>query len=211
MRKPSGATCGALACLAAVVALSSCERSQGVGWADREMPDSLVPDTVTQELAPSYDPENEYRMLANELGPVLSAAMSDEQLRERYTALAAAVDESAAEKSSFYRGLVDRREQIEARFAEAEETGVAIPDSTRTRLLYNYQNIEYELGRYRDYELQAGDFKERFWEFKLALFERMRELAPERVQEINRLQELDRQRPPDAEPPPNVGLTPIEQ
>jgi hypothetical protein len=203
---------GALTFLGAIVALGSCGRSQEVGWADREMPDSVKSDTLVEEPVQAFDPEGEYRMLANQLGPVLSAAMSEEGLRQRYRALTAAVDEAAADESEFYRGLVNRREEIEARFAEAEETGVAIPDDERAQLLYNYQNIEQELGRYRDYELQAGDFKDRFWEFKLALFERMRELAPEQVLEIDRLEELERLRPADAPPPPTVGGTvPIQQ
>lgn len=187
----------------AVLPLTGCERSSNVGWADREKPDSAGRNADSAAAAPAVatDPNAEYEELANSLSPIMRSAMEEDELGDRYRELIADVEDAIAEKSAFYRGLMDREEEIEARFARAEETGEPIPEEERSTLLYHYRNINYEIKRRVDYELQAGDFKDPFWEFKLDLFERMRELAPERAADIDRLLELERDRPVDIAPP----------
>ena len=188
--------------------LISCSRSDQVGWSGREMPDSAEGDSLPELLEGDYW-EKEYTRLSAELSPLLQAAMADEEMQAQYQRLVARVDESVAEKSPFYRGLIDRKEEIEARFAEVEEEGKVMTERERGELRTHYRNILYELGRIREFELQAGDFKDPYWEFKLRLFDRMRELAPERAPDIDRLRDLEQNRPADAElpehlrPPPN--------
>jgi hypothetical protein len=171
------------------------------------MPDSAGADTLAGDVQGDYW-EREYIRLSTELSSLMQAAMADEQLQAEYQALIADVDEGVAEKSSFYRGLIDRREEIEARFAEVEEEGKVMTERERGELRMHYRNILYELGRIREYELQAGDFKDQFWEFKVKLFDRMRELAPERAPDIDKLQELEQSRPPDVELPGHLQAPP---
>ncbi len=184
-----------------MAAVAACSRSEEVGWSSREQPDSVAPASLPAQSGRYVTLEEEYEALSSGLAAVMQAAMAGEDLQARYQNLIADVDDWVAEQSYFYRGLISRREEIEVRFAEAEETGQQIPDEERSQLLYNYQNIQYDMGRVRDWELQAGEFSDPFWHFKLALFARMRELAPTRTAEIDRLQELERDRPVDTPPP----------
>ena len=193
-----------------MVAVLSCSRSEEVGWSGREMPDSVVQDS-TPGLAPYYATlEQEYEAVSANLSAVMQAAMAREEMQARYQNLVADVDDWIAEQSYFYRGLFSRREVIEARFAEAEETGEQIPQEERGQLLVNYQNIQFDVGRAREWELVAGEFTERFWDFKLVLFDRMRELAPTRIGDIDRLQELERDRPVVVPPPIYAQMPPPE-
>jgi hypothetical protein len=177
------------------------------------MPDNVEQDS-TAGMAPYYATnEQEYEALNNDLSAVMQAAMASEDMQARYQDLIADVDDWIAEQSYFYRGLISRREEIEARFAEAEETGEQIAEAERGQLLFNYQNIQYDLGRAREWELVAGEFTERFWAFKMVLFDRMRELAPTRSGDIDRLQELERDRPVAVTPPIYAQMPPpqVEQ
>ena len=184
-----------------IVAVVSCSRSEDVGWSGREMPDSVGPDTAVATAVAGEYREEEYERLATELKPLLTAAMASEELQARYQDLIADVEARVAEKSTFYRGLMERREEIEARFAEANETGQAMSEEERGRLAYHYRNIQYEMRRVRDSELGEEEFADRFWEFKLALFEAMRELAPQQAADVDRLQEFEKERPPEIAPP----------
>jgi hypothetical protein len=194
----------------ASVVLIGCDRSDGVGWADRERPAEAGSVDTTATAVEATTPDSDYEQLGELLNPIMRRAMEDGELGDRYQELIAEIEDAIAEKSAFYRGLMDREEEIEARFAEAEETGEPIPEATRDTLLYHYRNINYEIWRRVDYELQAGEFKDEFWEFKLELFARMRELAPERAEDIDRLQQLERDRPVDIAPPlqENIQITP---
>ncbi|NIR42625.1 MAG: hypothetical protein GWN51_00515 [Gemmatimonadetes bacterium] len=201
--------------LLAVALLVACERSADVGWANREGREAAPQgDTAASGASNGSAPEaasnwargDEYERLGRSLSSVLRSAREEEEMRERHAALVAEVEDAVAEKSSFYRGLMDRKEEIEARFAEVEESGEPLSDEERAKLLYQYRNINYEIMRIVEYELQAGDFRDEFWEYKLTVFERMRELAPARIDDIDRLQELERDRPVQIAPPLQENL-----
>lgn len=189
--------------VASFAALASCERSQDVGWADRERPDRL-PARRTEATSPAPVPSEqagpgsptailqEYQQLAMALDTLRQRAMEDEVLAAEWRQLQAGVQAQIAEGSEFHRGLIVRRAQIETRLAEARETGVPIPQQELQELARHYSNIEAEFARARNELLeQDPGLAARLRALQRRTFRKMRELEPARAAQIDRVQELE--------------------
>lgn len=198
---------GLAACLvfgASLAALVACERSESVGWADRERPDSLAPPRTgapstspsPSEQAPPGGPDAmvlEYRQLALALDTLRQQAMQvDEALAAEWNRLMADVEARIAGSSEFHRGLIARRAEIEARWTEARQTGVPIPPEEQQTLVRHYTNIRAELSRmHNEMFQQYPELAARFQALQQRTFVRMRELEPDRAAEIDRVEELE--------------------
>ncbi len=201
----------------AVVALAAaCGRSDEVGWAGREMPDSMRSQAASSEQVATSSAAGsdegvlgEYRALARSLAPVQGEAMQSEDLATLWAQLAADVDAEIVMKSKFHQRLVERKSEIEALVEEAERSGEPMPDEQRAELARHYRNIQVEFARKRNEELRKPPYVDRLKRFQAAVFERMRELAPDRVAEINRLEELEGRLfiPDTAAPVPGMRTT----
>jgi hypothetical protein len=173
-----------------LLALASCGRSEDVGWSGREQSDSAGADAAQPAGLGVEDPELEYQRLGAILEPVSQEAMLDETLMADWQQLLADVETAIIQNSSFHQGLMQRKQEIEARFQEVEETGEEMSEEERATLTRHYTNIQLEMGRQREEDLK-GAFIDRYMEFKARLFDKMRELEPNLVAEINRFEELD--------------------
>jgi hypothetical protein len=119
-------------------------------------------------------------------------AMEDEVLGAEWSGLQADVEARIAEGSAFHRGLIARQAQIEARWAEAQETGVPIPREELQELVQHYSNIQAEFNRARNQLLeQDPELAARLKALQRRTFRRMRELEPARAADIDRVQELE--------------------
>jgi len=189
---------------ASLAALVACERSQSVGWAERERPDSVGPPRTgaastspsPSEQAPPGDANAlvlEYRQLALALDTLRQQAMQvDEALAAEWNSLLADVEARIAEGSEFHRELIDRRAEIEARWAEAREARVSIPPEELEALVRHYTNIRAELGRMHNQIFQQyPELAARLQVLQRRAFVKMRELEPGRAAEIDRVEELE--------------------
>jgi hypothetical protein len=129
----------------------------------------------------------EYQRLSRALTQLQMEAMTDPELSERWNDLVADVDSRIAAASTFHRGLLERRAEIE-RMMEQDETLTA---DQRAELARNYQNTMIEMARVRNEELRKPEFYGRFAAFQAALFDRMRQIEPGRRAQIDRLAELE--------------------
>lgn len=179
------------------------------------MPDSAVERGQAQQAEAQQQAEQteadvvaqEYQRLSRALGPLQMEAMAAPELRAQWNALVADADARVLARSSFHRGLMDRRAEIE-RLMEQPDTLTA---EQRAELARHYGNIQREMGRVRNEELREPEFYDRFVAFQAALFDRMRELRPEQIYQIDRLQELELQLFVPAESElPVPGMQPIQ-
>lgn len=189
--------------VASLAALASCERSQDVGWAERERPDSSAarpaeatsPTPVPSEQAQPGSPTailQEYQWLVMALDTLRQRAMEDEVLAAEWRGLRAAVEARIAEGSEFHRKLIARRAEIEARLAESQETGEPIAQQELQELARNYSNIQAEFNRARNRLLEEDPgLSARARALQGRTFDKMRELAPGRAAEIDRVRELE--------------------
>ena len=188
---------------ASLAALLACERSESVGWADREGPGSVAPPrTGAASSSPSPSEQAapgspsaivlEYQQLAMALDTLRQRAMADEVLAAEWSRLQADVEARIAEGSAFHRELIARRAEIEARWAEAQETGVPIPREELQQLIEHYSNIRAEFSRARNQLLEEDpELAARLIALQRRMFDKMRELEPARAAEIDRVEELE--------------------
>jgi hypothetical protein len=203
---------------ALAVSVLSCGRSENVGWADREVPDSIAARVAAEPGARPETPESrqaalreEYQQLARALGRVQMQAMADTQLSSLWNGLIQDVDAKIFANSDFHRRLLERRSEIEGVFAQARATGQEVPPDKRAELSRNYRNIEIEMARIRNQVLRMPEFAERYMAIQAMLFAKMKELAPDQVVGINRMEELESQffQPVEEAPPPVPGMQPV--
>ncbi len=209
MKKRRGSRDGLAVLAALLIAVGGCGRSENVGWADREMPDSMprgerelaAGAAARQEVPPTEREglEREHQQLARSLSSLQRAAMADSQLAATWQALDADLEARLKETSEFHRQLLVRRDEIEARLAAASEGAQGLTDAERMELDRYYQNIEAELARKQRFQVREPEFAGRFAAFRTALFEKMRELDPARREQIDRLEMLDRLLSPTAD------------
>jgi len=188
---------------ASLAALLACERSESVGWADREGPGSVAPPrTGAASSSPSPSEQAapgspsaivlEYQQLAMALDTLRQRAMADEVLAAEWSRLQADVEARIAEGSAFHRELIARRAEIEARWVEAQETGVPIPREELQQLIEHYSNIRAEFSRARNQLLEEDpELAARLIALQRRMFDKMRELEPARAAEIDRVEELE--------------------
>jgi hypothetical protein len=184
--------------LASLVSSLSCGRSERIGWGDREKPDSVTPPQETSAMAqPAAAPSSaepvmeEYGRLVNALAEVQFAAMGDEAVAAQWNDLNNEVEALILARSEFHRGLVERRDEIERLIAEDERSSVTMSPQRRAELARHYRNIQVEMARVRNEEFRKPEYAPRLRAFQTTLFDRMRELAPDRVAEIDRMEYLE--------------------
>lgn len=206
--------------IALLASVSACGRSENVGWADRELPDSVAQLEAAAraqsqgQTAPAPGSpeaiEQEYNELARQLTSVQMQAMQDSLLADEWSQLVTDVDAQLLANSVFHRGLMERRREIEGIFAEAERTGEPVPPQQASELRRHYQNSELEMARARNQELIKPEFASRYLTFQEHLFDKMRELDPGRRHEIDRMFQLERQLFRAQSTPSSVeGLRPV--
>lgn len=182
-----------------LIVLAGCGRSENVGWADREMPagapaqiPAATPATAEQPAAGSPEAlRREYQTLAQTLNPLQRAALADSAVAARWEALNAVLETRLKEESDFYRGLLERRDEIEALLAEAGGGESALSMEQQMELGRHYRNVQTELARARTAQLREPEFARRFSTFRALLFDKMRELDPAKADQLNRFQQLD--------------------
>jgi hypothetical protein len=175
----------------------ACGQSEDIGWANREMPDSVTAraaatDSLVQQQATQAAADavaEEYRQLSASLQQVLMQALSEPDLESGWNAIVAEADAAILSRSAFHRGLQARRQDIE-RLMQQPDT---LSAERQAELMRNYRNIQLEMARVRNEEFRKPEFADRFIRFQRALFARMKELAPERSADIDRLLEIEEQ------------------
>lgn len=193
--------------LLVAVVIAGCERSEQVGWSDRNPPSEDSPAAVqgSEEGVPTDSPPSragpplpdtarqlmiEYQGLAAQLEPVRVRAMEDSAIQSHWAELNADVEDRMIAENPFVARLLGRAEEIEERFAEAEEGGEALSPEEQSRLGRQWQDIQQSLGQARSQVLQDPEFTRRLQAFQSALYERMRAIAPEQRSRIDRLERL---------------------
>ena len=193
---------------------AACGRSENIGWAGREIPDSVAAhgaavESLTETRAAQVEVDQaaqEYQRLSRSLQQVQIQALADPELSRQWNDLVAEVDAAILARSAFHRGLQDRRVEIE-RLMQQPDTLTA---ERQAELGGHYRNIQLEMARVRNEEFRKPAFADRFLEFQRALFATMRELAPDRAAEISRLLEIEEQAfVPIDTTPPVPGMQPI--
>jgi hypothetical protein len=191
---------GGAAAAAAGLVLIACGRSENVGWADREMPDSVAARASAVDSAPTPTEAaqnslaavtEEYQQLAEALREVQMEALADSQVSASWNQLIQDVDSEILGKSKFHRQLMERRSEIEGIFLDAQRAGREIPPEQRAELTRHYRNIGIEMWRIRNQVLRTPEFAERYLALQKMLFDKMRALAPDRLGEVNRLEQLE--------------------
>jgi hypothetical protein len=194
--------------------MAACGQSENIGWAEREIPDSVaahgaaVESLIEQRAAQAEVNalQQEYQQLSSSLQQVQMQALADPEFSRQWNALVGDVDAAILARSAFHRGLQDRRVEIE-RLMQQPDT---LTEERQGELAQNYRNIQLEMARIRNEEFRKPAFADRFLEFQRALFDRMRELAPERATEIERLLEIEEQAfVPIDTTPPVPGMQPV--
>jgi hypothetical protein len=190
--------------LALALTALSCGRSDNVGWANREQPDSAAREAARQAATPSPSADTtqsevarveEYQRLIQALSSVQMEVMSDPTISGLWNRLVADIDAAILSRSDFHRQLIARRDEIDSLVASSQRPGGE--ELSRDRLLElgrYYRNIQVEMARVRNQELHKPEFRERYAAFQAALFAKMRELAPDRAAEVDRLEQLDVER-----------------
>jgi len=193
---------------------AACGRSENVGWAGRDIPDSVAAHGAAVESlieARTAEAEvdavaQEYQQLSRSLQQVQMQALADPEFGRRWNELLSDVDAAILARSAFHRGLRDRRVEIE-RLMQRPDT---LSAERQEQLAQNYRNIQLETARVRNEELRKSAFADRYLEFQRALFDKMRQLAPSRIADIDRLLEIEEQAFVPLEPnPPVPGMQPI--
>lgn len=194
--------------------VAACGRSENIGWAGRDIPDSVAAhgaavESLIEARAAQTDADavvQEYQRLSSSLRQVQMEALADSEFSQRWNALVDEADAAILARSAFHRGLQDRRLEIE-RLMQQPDT---LSAERQGELAQNYRNIQLEMARIRNEEFRKPAFADRFLEFQRALFAKMRQLAPDRAAEINRLLEIEEQAFVPLEPnPPVPGMQPI--
>ena len=228
---------GLRACRLGAIVLSlgviSCGRSDQIGWtagerggqttdtanvAGADQPGADVAresdPTASGQLPPQmYDTQGlvaEYQRLYESLAPLRARAFQDDEVAAAWEKLLEAADEQILETSEFHRKLIDRREEIIDRMEQAEESAEMVPVAEQMRLAGHLKNIEREMARMRNIEIQQPAFKPLMLQFHALLYEKMRELEPEREAEINRMEQVGQQLILVSEPPPRNPVLPLE-
>ncbi len=181
------------------IMVAACGRSENVGWADREMPEGAG-EAAQAAAATAAQPaevdsleqlRREYQSLAQQLNPLQRAAMADSTIAARWEALNADLETRLRETSDFYKALLERRDEIEARLAAAEQGGGALSMEEQAELSRFYRNVQTELARARTTQVRDPEFAGRFAAFRAALFEKMRAMEPGKIEQLNRFERLD--------------------
>jgi hypothetical protein len=206
-----------LAVTLAAVTLS-CGRSENVGWAEREMPDSAgrraeASQSDAGESQTGVEAiQREYDQLSRSLKEIQMRAMVDSQLSALWTDLVREVDAFILAKSTFHRQLIERRNEIKLLVAQSQRPGgESLSQGQLAELGRHYQNIQIEMARVRSQEFQRPEFVGGYLEFQAALFARMRQLEPNRTAEIDRMEELEMQLFQSQDPPgPVPGMSVVK-
>lgn len=204
-----------LPALAAVwIWLAGCGQSENIGWAGRDLPDSVAArgaktESLIQQQAFQAEADAlslEYQQLSGSLQPILMQALAEPELETAWNSIVADADAAILGRSAFHRGLQARRQEIE-RLMEEPDT---LSPERQTELMNNYRNIQLEMARIRNEEFRKPAFADRFMAFQRRLFARMKELAPERRADIDRLLEIEEEAfVPQDTTPPVPGMQPI--
>jgi len=183
------------------VSLASCGRSESIGWAEREKPDSAGQGVVSQQATqqPQTEAEErlqevveEYRGVARTLAGLQQTAMADPDLSARWGALVADVDAAILTNSKFHRELAERRSEIEDRISAHERgEGESLSEEQLRELARHHRNIQMEMARMRSNAFEQPEFVERYLELQAALYEKMKQLDPSRAEDIDRLAQLE--------------------
>jgi hypothetical protein len=170
-----------------------------VGWENREQPDSIARSAraaavqesleagplAKQELARSY------QALLRSLEPIQRQAMKDPELAATWEQLANDVEARVASNSGFHAGLLQRREEIEALIGPGADVPDTLTEEQKAELVRHHRNIQTEMARAQSIEIKSPEFFPRLREFRAALFDKMREIAPGRAGDIDRLEVLE--------------------
>ncbi len=206
-----------LAVALAAVTLS-CGRSENVGWAEREMPDSAGRRAEASQSGAGESQtdveaiKREYDQLLRSLRQIQMRAMADSQLSALWTNMVREVDAFILANSAFHRQILERRNEIESLVAESQRPGGEnLSQEQLAELGRYYQNIQIEMARVRSQEFQRPEFVGGYLEFQAALFARMRQLEPNRTAEIDRMEELEMQLFQSQAPPgPVPGMSVVQ-
>lgn len=193
---------------------AGCGRSENIGWAGGDLPDSVAArgakmDSLVQQQAFQAEADalsQEYQQLSGSLQPILMQALAEPDLESAWQAMVADADAAIMGRSAFHRGLQVRRQEIERLMREPD----TLSQERQAELMRNYRNIQLEMARIRNEEFRKPAFADRFIEFQQRLFARMKELAPERRADIDRLLEIEEEAfvPLDTTPPV-PGMQPV--
>ncbi|UCF20819.1 MAG: hypothetical protein JSU87_05265 [Gemmatimonadota bacterium] len=179
----------------------SCGRSENIGWADRQRPETPRSTATDESVAPAAQEESsdtsrealtaEYEQLARALARVHAEAMEDPEIAAEWSALRTDADLWIYENSEFHQKLAERQAEIEDIMEESRRSVERLDPEQEAELARNFQNIQLEMARKRSEVLRKPEFAIRTREFQAALYDRMRQLQPVLTPEINRMEELE--------------------
>ncbi len=170
--------------------LCACGGSENSGGAAETAEDLTADAQAGASVAARSPVWDEYRALVRSLGPLRVRAFADPEIERSWDQLAAQVDERLAAEDEFYRDLLEQERQIEARFAETAEGGNPPTDEERAELISLYESIQNRLGGERNRLFRQTELGAELQAFQGKVYQRMRELNPARVADIDRLEEL---------------------
>ena len=183
------------------VPLASCGRSESIGWAEREKPDSTGPGVASQQATqqPQTEAEErlqavveEYRGVARTLAGLQQTAMADPDLSAGWAALVADVDAAILTNSKFHRELAERRSEIEDRISAHERgEGESLSQEQLAELARHHRNIQKEMARMRSSAFEQPEFAERYLELQASLYVKMKQLDPSKAEDIDKLARLE--------------------
>jgi hypothetical protein len=179
---------------------ASCGRSENVGWSNREAPDSADPsanavDGAWGQPEPALEvDQEEYARLAESLSEVQMAVMADSQVMAYWSDLVTEVDQMVLANSVFHRGLIERLAEIEALVDASEQPGgESLSAEQLAELGRHHRNIQREMARARSQVFKTPEYSPRYLAFQAELYDRMRQLDPTKIEDINKLEKLERQ------------------
>ena len=194
-------TIGALGWLALLALAVGCGRSESGGSAAEGDPGgeqlAAASDSgarpLPMDMVNAEELARQHGELYETLAPLRQLTFADEEVQTEWAVLLEDVNAAILENSEFHRKLMARWEEIIARVEKARETHGPLPRSEQAQLAANLQNIQTEMARVRAVELQQPEFFPRLLDFNRLIYDKMRQLEPEREAEVNRLEQLAEQ------------------
>jgi hypothetical protein len=122
------------------------------------------------------------------------AVMADSQVMAYWSDLVTEVDQMVLANSVFHRGLIERLAEIEALVDASEQPGgESLSAEQLAELGRHHRNIQREMARARSQVFKTPEYSPRYLAFQAELYDRMRQLDPTKIEDINKLEKLERQ------------------
>jgi hypothetical protein len=201
----------------ALLTMMGCGRSENVGWGDDEADASgsvaeqqagiqdtaegspaagdrggqaQGPGAASGEMQEAQALMREYQSLSQSLEPVQEQAMADPEIRAGWDSLDADVRERMLAENPAMGQLFQRAEQIQARVAQAEQSGEELGQEERAQLAQQWQSIQSTLSQARAQVYRSPEFVDRLDSLRDEVYTRMRQLEPGRTEDIDRMQTI---------------------